>query len=102
MFLRLYAPALNRDVALAPEIVLTTRVNSLAGLGQLLSGAGALLVLTWWARHTRTNRRKQAASRIASRHPSSRRPNDTAADTPTETVGAEISPDAAATSLPPS
>ena len=106
VFLRLYAPALNRDVELAPEIVLTARVNSLAGLGQLLSGAGALLVLTWWAHHTRAHRRKQAASRHASRHPSSRRSDDVAPGSSSDATAAggraEISPDAAATSLPPS
>ncbi|MEZ5250057.1 MAG: hypothetical protein R2713_12865 [Ilumatobacteraceae bacterium] len=102
MFLRLYAPALNRDVALAPEIVLTARVNSLAGLGQLLSGAGALLVLTWWARHTRTNRRKQAASRIASRHPGRHVGRTTRGRHPDRDGGGRDPPDAAATSLPPS
>jgi hypothetical protein len=96
VFLRIYAPAENRDVELAPEVVLTARVNSLAGLGQLITGAGLLLIITWWAHHTRSNRRKTIAARHQSRHPASRR--EPLPDAP----AGEVSPDAAASSLPPS
>ncbi len=96
VFLRIYAPAENRDVELVPEVVLTARVNSLAGLGQLITGAGLLLVVTWWAHHARSNRRKAFATRYQSRHPSGRR------EPQAVTPGGEVSPDAAASSLPPS
>ena len=123
VFLRIYAPAENRDVELVPEVVLTARVNSFAGLGQLITGAGLLLVLSWWAHHARSNRRTALAARRQSRHPSSHRaaPIDTDAtcttsatsatsSSDTESTGptsrpaprAEVSPDAAASSLPPS
>lgn len=95
VFLRIYAPAENRNVELVPEVVLTARVTSLAGLGQLITGAGMLLVLTWWAHHVRTSRRKAAAAKNVSRHPAARREAPVAPD-------GEVSPDAAASSLPPS
>jgi hypothetical protein len=110
VFLRIFAPAQNRELELVPEVVLTARVNSLAGVGQLATGAGLLLVLAWWAHHTRTSRRKAVAQRHSSRHPSARTPaGPTGAETPAgrttpsepASIG-EVSPDAAATSLPPS
>ena len=98
VFLRIYAPAENREVQLVPEVVLTARVNSFAGLGQLITGAGLLLVVTWWAHHARSSRRKTAAARYQSHHPAARREPPT---TPVAPAG-EVSPDAAASSLPPS
>jgi hypothetical protein len=76
VFLRVYAPLPDRDVELRPEVVLTARVTSLAGLGQLLTGAGALLVITWWANHARRSRRTQQAARHATRHPAARGARD--------------------------
>lgn len=98
VFLRIYAPAENREVQLVPEVVLTARVNSFAGLGQLITGAGLLLVVTWWAHHARSSRRKSAAARHQSHHPAARREQ---APAPVAPEG-EVSPDAAASSLPPS
>lgn len=114
VFLRIFAPGQNRDVELVPEVVLTARVNSLAGVGQLATGAGLLLVLAWWAHHTRTSRRKVLAQRNVSRHPSASTSAAAAAAASTSVSAGpsrqppepapmgEVSPDAAATSLPPS
>ena len=101
VFLRIYAPAENREVQLVPEVVLTARVNSFAGLGQLITGAGLLLVITWWAHHARSSRRKTAAARYQSHHPTARREPSGASVAPVAPEG-EVSPDAAASSLPPS
>jgi hypothetical protein len=101
VFLRIYAPAENREVQLVPEVVLTARVNSFAGLGQLITGAGLLLVITWWAHHARSSRRKTAAARYQSHHPTARREPSGASAAPVAPAG-EVSPDAAASSLPPS
>ncbi len=68
VFLRIFSPAVD-TIAVADEVPLTARVNSLAGLGQLLTGAGLLLVVTWWANNWRRSRRKLQASRNVSRHP---------------------------------
>ena len=62
VFLRVYSPAESSDIELMPEVVLTARVSSLAGLGQLLTGAGLLLLLTWWGRHWQQTRRKRIAA----------------------------------------
>jgi hypothetical protein len=108
VFLRVYVPAENRDVQIVDEQVLTARVNSFAGLGQLVTGAGLLLVLTWWVRHWRQARRTQLSAQIIERHPSagngtraaaSTTPADGAADP--ATGSGELAPDAAS-SLPPS
>jgi hypothetical protein len=95
VFLRVYAPAQNSDVQLIPETVLTARVSSLAGVGQLLTGVGLLLLLTWWARHWQQTRRKRIAAGNQGRHPSSN-------GAPAEAEPDELAPDAAASSLPPS
>jgi hypothetical protein len=96
VFLRILAPAQNRDEQLVPDVVLTARVNSVSGLGQLITGAGLLLIITWWAHHVRSDRRKASAARHLARHPSSRPdPSDAA-----PAHEGEVSPDAAASSLP--
>lgn len=104
VFLRLYAPAENRDVQLVPEVVLTARVNSLAGLGQLATGAGLLLVVTWWVHHARTSRRRVVAGKHQSRHPAAAAHRQVPAprEAPDPAPEGEVSPDAAASSLPPS
>ncbi|MFM2070216.1 MAG: hypothetical protein RLZZ623_479 [Actinomycetota bacterium] len=89
VFLRVYSPA-SDDVVVVPEVPLTARVNSLAGLGQLLTGAGLLLIVSWWAHNWRRSRRKLLTSRNVSRHPAS------------NTVTGDLAPDAEASSLPPS
>ena len=95
VFLRIYTPGGETDVALVPEVVLTARVNSLAGVGQLITVAGLLLVLTWWAHHHRSSRRRQQAAEHLARHPASA-PSRAGAIPSIDGV----SPDAAASSLP--
>jgi len=70
VFLRLFAPAASGG-QVVPEVVLTARVNSLAGVGQLLLGAGVLVVLAWWLRHWLDVRRRSRADEVAPRHPAS-------------------------------
>jgi hypothetical protein len=59
-----------------PEVVLTARVNSLAGVGQLLLGAGVLVVMAWWLRHWRAAKRRALADEVAPRHPAARQSPD--------------------------
>jgi hypothetical protein len=111
VFLRVYTPAENSDIQLMPEVVLTARVSSLAGLGQLLTGAFLLLLFTWWARHWQQTRRKRNAADHVGRHPAG---NGGSTDQATgESTGPspgdeaspdvhDLAPDAAASSLPPS
>lgn len=112
VFLRVFAPAENGDIEVMPQVVLTARVSSLAGVGQLLTGAFLLLLLTWWGRHWQQTRRKRSAAGGIDRHPSSNgasavEPPTT--DEPTTTddeskaaTSEDLAPDAAASSLPPS
>jgi len=104
------------DAELAPPVPLTASVNALTGLGNLITGALLLVVLTWWVRQMRTNRRSRAAARALARHPVANGSNDSnegdsegdsgtdgdgiAADTAT-IDDAELSPDAATSTLPP-
>ena len=57
------------DVAIGPPVPLTATVTALSGLGNLVTGALLLVLLTWWVRHVRQNRRKRAAGVAAVRHP---------------------------------
>lgn len=50
------------DTQVSPALPLTLTVNGIAGLGYLLTGAGALVLVTWWVRH---HRRLRAARRAA-------------------------------------
>lgn len=68
VFLRVFTPA-SPGSRVVPEVVLTARVNSLAGVGQLLLGAGVLVVLAWWWRHWRAARRRSLTDEVAPRHP---------------------------------
>jgi hypothetical protein len=64
-----------------PPVQLTARVTAFTGLGQVATGAGAIILATWWARHWRTNRRRRLAEQLAqapSQHPSRGRPATTA------------------------
>jgi hypothetical protein len=94
VFLRIFTPE-GDNVAVVPELVLTARINSFAGAGPLVTGAALLLVITWWIRHWRLSRRRQLASLHVPRHPSAASGDDDESD-------GELSPDAAATNLPPS
>jgi hypothetical protein len=71
VFLRVFTPA-QPGSQVVPEVVLTARVNSLAGVGQLLLGAGVLVVMAWWLRHWRAARRRAQADEVAPRHPAAR------------------------------
>ena len=55
---------------LGPVVPLTANVGGLSGLGNLVTGAGALVVLTWWGRHVRRSRRKRSTERATHGHPS--------------------------------
>ena len=77
---------------LGPPVPLAVSVNALSGLGNLVTGALALVLLTWWMRHVRQNRRNRANTTAAERHPV----NGTRPDAPA------LSPDAEASTLPPS
>ncbi|MEO8162777.1 MAG: DUF6049 family protein [Ilumatobacteraceae bacterium] len=42
------------------RIQLSARVRALAGLGQLVTGTGVLILIVWWAAHVRRNRRNES------------------------------------------
>lgn len=50
---------------LGKKIEVSARVNALAGLGQVVSGVGLLLLATWWVAHIRRRYRKK----ISKNHP---------------------------------
>jgi hypothetical protein len=77
---------------LGPIVPLAVSVNALSGLGNLVTGALALVLLTWWVRHVRQNRRARATTGAVGRHPV----NGTRSDAPA------LSPDAETSTLPPS
>ncbi len=57
---RVVTPELQQDIA--PPIVLTARVNALTGLGQVVTGAALLVLLSWWYGHFRRRRRARLAA----------------------------------------
>jgi hypothetical protein len=48
------------SVPLTEPVTLTSRVNALTGLGQVLTAALLLMLLTWWLSHWRARRRENA------------------------------------------
>ena len=50
---------------LGKKIQVSARVNALAGLGQIVTGVGLLLLATWWGAHIRRKHRKK----ISKNHP---------------------------------
>jgi hypothetical protein len=50
------------DQPITAPVTLTSRVNALTGLGQVLTGGLILVLLTWWFNHWRARRREAAAS----------------------------------------
>jgi hypothetical protein len=50
---------------LGKKIEVSARVNALAGLGQVVTGVGLLLLATWWVAHIRRKYRKK----ISKNHP---------------------------------
>ncbi|MEN9504142.1 MAG: hypothetical protein RI958_68 [Actinomycetota bacterium] len=97
VFIRVYPPAGRPDEGLVPEVVLTARVTSFAGVAQLVTVAAVLLIIAWWARHWQRSRRTKQAAHHVGHHPATAtlRHDGGAAST-------ELSPDAAASTLPPS
>ena len=65
--LELFTP--SGDVRLAAPIPITANITALSGLGNLVTGAGLLVVLTWWVRHLRKNRRARSAGDATQHHP---------------------------------
>jgi len=57
----LYTP--DGLVQAGQRVQLTARVAAIAGLGLVVSGAAALVLLAWWLSHWRVNRRKLAAKK---------------------------------------
>ena len=93
------------DVRLAPPVPLTASISALAGVGNLLTGAALLVLLTWWVRHFRRNRRERHAAEAAHRHPATNGAATVATDDDTpdhqHADDGELSPDAATITLPP-
>ncbi|MET0461001.1 MAG: hypothetical protein ABW195_17255 [Ilumatobacteraceae bacterium] len=52
-------PTFGRDVT--DPLVLTARVNALTGLGQVVTGAAVLVLVSWWYGHFRRRRRRRLA-----------------------------------------
>ncbi len=48
------------------SVTLKARINTLTGLPQLITGAGLLILLTWWVRNLRRSRRQRRARELAS------------------------------------
>jgi Family of unknown function (DUF6049) len=110
------------DVRVTEPVPLTASINALSGVGNLVTGAGLLVLLTWWVRHIRKNHRQRRAVEASHRHPATQNggtadrpegdPEDTPTDTPDDTLddtptdrlddSTELSPDAATSTLPPS
>lgn len=49
------------DTRLAPPVPVTLSLTALSGIGNLVTGAALLVLLTWWVRHIRKGRRLRAA-----------------------------------------
>ncbi|MEY4010875.1 MAG: hypothetical protein RLZZ93_1568 [Actinomycetota bacterium] len=49
------------DTRLAPPVPVTLSLTALSGIGNLVTGAALLVLLTWWVRHIRKGRRQRAA-----------------------------------------
>lgn len=99
--LEVLTPAGDR---LAPTVPLTANVTALNGLGNLVSGAALLILLAWWGSHMRRNLRRKRTAAAAARHPVRLNSDadeslDRRPDTPSLDA---LSPDAEASTLPPS
>lgn len=84
------------DALIAPAVPLTASIRNLAGVGNMVTGAALLVLLTWWVRHWRRNQRGRRAAEATNRHPATRADGETGNDT------SGLSPDAATSTLPPS
>ncbi|TSA52013.1 MAG: hypothetical protein D4R44_06535, partial [Actinobacteria bacterium] len=45
------------------KVRLTARVAAINGLGQVVTGAAALVLMSWWITHLRSSRRKKSAQK---------------------------------------
>ncbi|MEO6124524.1 MAG: hypothetical protein ABIR32_12510 [Ilumatobacteraceae bacterium] len=59
---------------MAPDSVIEAQVNALTGLAQVLTGGMALVLMTWWVRNQRRNRRNRAAEIALDNHPAGPKP----------------------------
>lgn len=84
------------DTRIAPPVPLTASISALSGIGNLVTGAALLVLLTWWVRHIRRNRRQRDAAHAVHRHPAA--PTAGAAADPD---GADVDDDAGAPDPPP-
>jgi hypothetical protein len=50
------------------RVPMTARVSALAGLGQVVTGASIIILLTWWVSHWRKKRREQASQNHPALH----------------------------------
>lgn len=108
VILRFFTP--NTDTQIGDDVILTANVRALSGLGQLITGAGLLVLATWWVRHWRVTRRRRVTQAVSSRHPSGRTaadPLDAAGDADTVSdagaeAAAELAPTAPAADDPDS
>jgi hypothetical protein len=93
VFLRIFTPAPEPSPAtqIVDDIILTARITTLTGLGQLVTGAALLVLCTWWIRHWRQSRRRRLTEAVAPRHPAASPARQPA-----------LAPDAAASRVPPS
>ena len=83
------------DQPLAEPVLVTSRVNALTGLGQVLMGGLIVVLLTWWFSHWRTRRRATAAASTAEHTEAPDGPFESASDALTAT------PAGPAADLPP-
>lgn len=56
------------DTLVAPPVFLTAKVTAVSGLGQLVTGAALLLLISWWVRHLQMARRQRRSDSVE-RHP---------------------------------
>jgi hypothetical protein len=95
-------------VAITDPVALTASIKALSGVGILLTGAALLILLTWWVRHFRRNRRGRHAAEAANRHPATRGESADGGEPVVDLAGEDLddgvglSPDAATSTLPPS
>jgi len=97
--LEIYTP--DGQLRLGSPVTLTANVRALSGLGNLITGTLLLLLLTWWARHLRRSRRGEATRKAARRHPVANARAGEAHGSPAD-AAPPLSPDAEASTLPPS
>ncbi len=68
-------------IAVVPAATLSVSVNQLTGLAQVITGAGLLILATWWARNFRRSRRARRAAAVAKvAHPAMVRTSSTATE----------------------